>query len=561
MKKIYSGMLFLALTLSLMAFASASLAYNDPTQYSPTSHTYGIPESNVDYAMVNVKGTSSGESACITFNYLESPSYTAPCQSVPYLSWNTETFVNANPSLQVTSITVQGGTHTYIKDFFAYTYDGNSSGTPGTPNIPGTNLTTYCGDGKVNGTEQCDMGLSNGVLCTADYGSSCNYCSSQCKLKTIVGEYCGDGILNLNYERCDDGNRIDNDRCTNECKKPFEVTVEDFVPMVWQCDSRIVMDDATEPGRISADGQTLIERINNYAFEGEQVQWEVLVMDKNGIEKVNDVYVTVDGNKEANCMRINSDNNIGQIESFVSVKDGNGIDPSCNARVDEEQLTEFNSETMAYYLCTLTVETSDSQNDAFYGKKDVTVEVEDIDGQLGTMAEGENWFFNPVIQLSVDGDISFDNMRPGTSSYSSIVKVGNDADRGSGVMLDMFISGTDFYDSSSSGALCPTTNQLSLGNFAYYATNGAYSSSNDLEVGRTCDSEGYCRINYGIGFNDPNPFYNRNEILQANKVGPYYTANLLSPGSEMPIIFRLNLPESCNGDFDEGQIYFWGEAI
>jgi len=128
-------------------------------------------------------------------------------------------------------------------------------------------------------------------------------------------------------------------------------------------------------------------------------------------------------------------------------------------------------------------------------------------------------------------------------------------------MLDMFISGTDFYDSSSSGALCPTTNQLSLGNFAYYATNGAYSSSNDLEVGRTCDSEGYCRINYGIGFNDPNPFYNRNEILQANKVGPYYTANLLSPGSEMPIIFRLNLPESCNGDFDEGQIYFWGEAI
>jgi hypothetical protein len=323
------------------------------------------------------------------------------------------------------------------------------------------------------------------------------------------------------------------------------ITTEQFVPQIWQCnDHRIVMDDGTEPGRISNDSQTLVERINNYAFEGEQVQWTVLAMDKNGIEKIGDVYVALDDNIEANC-KVTTD------------VDSSRIPADCNARILEENITRFDPTTMAYYTCTLTVETPDSM----YGEHEVTVEATDLSGETGKMAEVENWFFNPTISLSVERDISFDNVRPGTSSYSDLVKVGNDADAGSGVLLDMFISGTDFYDSSSSGAKCPSTNQLSLNSFAYHATNGAYSSSNDLEVGRTCDAEGYCQINYGIGFNNPNPFNDKNEILQAHKVGSYYTANVLAPGSKIGLTFRLNLPEPCNGNFDKGQIYFWGEAV
>ena len=29
----------------------------------------------------------------------------------------------------------------------------------------------------------------------------------------------------------------------------------------------------------------------------------------------------------------------------------------------------------------------------------------------------------------------------------------------------------------------------------------------------------------------------------------------------MAVTFRLALPEPCNGDFDTGQLFFWGEAI
>ncbi|MEK6881345.1 MAG: hypothetical protein AABY22_17110, partial [Nanoarchaeota archaeon] len=241
------------------------------------------------------------------------------------------------------------------------------------------------------------------------------------------------------------------------------------------------------------------------------------------------------------------------------------IDSSCNARILEEELESVPDNTAAYYTCILTVETPESM----YGEYWVTVEALDNDDLSGTMDENEYWFFNPVIALSIDGDLTFEEVRPGTQSYSDTLLVGNDADDTSGVMLDMFISGTDFYDSSSSGAKCPTTNQLSLSNFRYFATNGAYSTSGDDQtdsvagdaIQRNRDSEGYVNIDYGIGFNNPNPFYDNMEILQDQKVGPYYTANLLAPGAEMAVTFKLALPEPCNGDFDTGSIYFWGEAI
>jgi hypothetical protein len=322
------------------------------------------------------------------------------------------------------------------------------------------------------------------------------------------------------------------------------IVTEDFPPQVWQCDHRVVYDDGTEPGRISPDGTTLVERLNNYAFEGEQIQWKVLVMDKNGIDKVSDVFATVGDDIEANCQRIND-----------WPRNGAELLDDCNAKISEEEIDTFDSSLMSYYLCTLTVETPESMD----GEYAVTVKAEDLDGLTGEMAESEYWNLNPEIALDIQGELEFTEVRPGTSSYSTSILVGNDAESGSGVLLDMFISGTDFYDKSSSGAKCPTTNQLSLSAFRYYATSGAYSTHTDSRS----DAEGYVPIQYGVGFNDPAPFYNRNEIIQSGTLlgGVYSAGNVLTPGAEMALTFRLNLPEPCNGDFDTGSIYFWGEAI
>jgi len=343
----------------------------------------------------------------------------------------------------------------------------------------------------------------------------------------------------------------------------LDITTEDFAPLVWLCDSRVVLDDATEPGRFSDDGDPLLERINNYAFEGEQISWRVLVMDKNKIDQNIDVYGTVGSTQgEGNDIEVNCLRDEDQPAEGTPLTGSEGDLASCNARIQEENLV-FNPDTMAIFTCTLTVETPISMQ----GEHWITVEAADGDGNLGTMAENEFWFLNPEIALAIDGDLSFSDVRPGTDSYSETLLVGNDAEAGSGVLLDMFISGTDFYDSASSGARCPTTNQLTLDNFRYYVVNGAYSSFDDEEFDvvdgdRDVDAEGYLNIEYGIGFDNPDPFYDNAEILQApNIAGPYYPANILAPGAEMALTFKLSLPEPCNGDFDTGSIFFWGEAI
>ncbi len=331
----------------------------------------------------------------------------------------------------------------------------------------------------------------------------------------------------------------------------FGITIEteDFPPMIWMCGDRQVLDDAIEPGRVSEDGTYMYERTQNYAFEGEQISWNVLVLDKNGIEKIKDVYVSVgpvQGNGEyieANCV----------LDHVLSA--GETLNEQCAAMIDEETLTSALSGSMAYYTCTLTVESPESMHGQYW----IAANVVDLDDQVGTFDENEYWFFNPSISLTMSGlPLNFGTVRPGTTAYSNTITVGNGAETSSGVMLDMFISGTDFTDPSHSGAKCPTTNQLSLSTIRYYAVNGAYST---LQDGRR-DAEGYVGIGYGAGFNMPTAFYGRTEVMHtAVNAAGYYAGNILSPGSEMSVTFKLSLPLPCNGDFSDGHIYFWGEAI
>jgi len=337
------------------------------------------------------------------------------------------------------------------------------------------------------------------------------------------------------------------------------ITTEEFVPEIWLCNNRVVSDDNLEWGRVSQGGDELVERLNNYAFEGEQIQWDVLVMDKNGVEKLKDVRVTagqgVQGPNnpvEANCV----------INSLVTATEQ--LPESCNAKILEENLTTIGYDNVAaLYTCTLTVEPQ------WYNEYWVTIEAIDLDDQAATIDENEYWFFNPLIRIGVEGTLNFVDVRPGTESYSSTILVENDADIGSGVMLDMFIAGQNFYDSSSSLAKCPTSNVLELSNFAYYVTNGAYNSAQDLQVDtavydpiatRAVDVEGYLNIQNGDHFD--RTMYDEAEILQAGpRNGPYYLANVLAPGAEMAMTFRLDLPEPCNGNFDLGALHFYGEAI
>lgn len=68
--------------------------------------------------------------------------------------------------------------------------------------LPGLAWAETCGDGKVEGAEECDDGSAN-----SEFGP----CLPGCK-KAV----CGDGVLSLK-EMCDDGNAVDGDGCSAAC--------------------------------------------------------------------------------------------------------------------------------------------------------------------------------------------------------------------------------------------------------------------------------------------------------------------------------------------------------
>jgi len=99
----------------------------------------------------------------------------------------------------------------------------------GTPNSLGTfldsvSVTCYpgeepqpeCGNGELEGDEECDWGTENGEVCTPGYNDSCDYCSQDCTWVTLEGGYCGNEAIE-GEEECDDGNNEDGDGCSSEC--------------------------------------------------------------------------------------------------------------------------------------------------------------------------------------------------------------------------------------------------------------------------------------------------------------------------------------------------------
>ena len=82
--------------------------------------------------------------------------------------------------------------------------DDGSSGSTG-PYTPAT-TGTYgpCGDGILDEYESCDLGPDND-----DYGA----CTTACRHAV-----CGDGLVHLGFEWCDDGNLVNTDACLVGCR-------------------------------------------------------------------------------------------------------------------------------------------------------------------------------------------------------------------------------------------------------------------------------------------------------------------------------------------------------
>ncbi len=91
-----------------------------------------------------------------------------------------------------------------------------------------------CGDGVVEGDEECDDGGDNGDNAACKSDCTLNFCgdglqgpdeecddgndddTDECP-STCAAASCGDGFVQMDVEECDDGNHVDTDACTSGC--------------------------------------------------------------------------------------------------------------------------------------------------------------------------------------------------------------------------------------------------------------------------------------------------------------------------------------------------------
>lgn len=114
----------------------------------------------------------------------------------------------------------------------------------------------YCGDGLLdqidrdNG-EVCDLGERNG---TDEYGG----CSSDCQFLA----HCGDGIFDAAHEACDDGNTVNGDGCSSECK------IESGYACVVQSSVSVCTEIPCGNGSVEADKNETCDDGNKNADDG-----------------------------------------------------------------------------------------------------------------------------------------------------------------------------------------------------------------------------------------------------------------------------------------------------
>ncbi len=307
-----------------------------------------------------------------------------------------------------------------------------------------------------------------------------------------------------------------------------------------------------------ADGSVIaVQRTQNYAFQGEQIIMQIVCQDRNGHEDLNNVHVIAVPCEYYECVENPDNEGCPEFEEAECYEISRVDDPGAiGARDENGNYISFDPTTMLWYSCEFSVETMNSMHGEFWivpeacdkgSNSDVGVQCTHID-------EAENWCLNPEIQLSYypATGIDFGTVLPGTRAYSNSLHIVNVEDPAcecvsegiGGADLYMMISGTDFYDPANSGARCPYTNALLLENFAYFATQGAYSTWTNFGA----DIEGYDTIPYETG-----DISNREYIIDMNPI--------LHPGNELTITFRLDLPRPCIGNFENGQFLFWGEAV
>jgi hypothetical protein len=165
---------------------------------------------------------------------------------------------------------------------------------------------TYCGDGVKQSPnsegiyEACDSGSDNGKVCVPGYGKTCNYCDSECSLKTVKDGYCGDNIVQQGYEQCE----------TDSQCNDYNVKTSDSC-VSCQCTHNTLCTDECSLGDTKCSGNSLLKCGN---FDSDACL-------EFGVDK--DCYYKTDGDSYYQCESSDSVKYKGVKEGFCNDQPGN----------------------------------------------------------------------------------------------------------------------------------------------------------------------------------------------------------------------------------------------
>jgi hypothetical protein len=312
------------------------------------------------------------------------------------------------------------------------------------------------------------------------------------------------------------------------------------------------------------------ERLNEYAFTGEQIAELVDARDFNGAIDILSAYLQVDGVSIAKCNDITNQitDSCGGAAYCSNCHDKEvcNADPNCawgyywfghlinfdDIPAESMAPQGFDSSFDKLYECILTVTPEMNGNPS-----EVLVQATDEAGATGNSPVQE-WYFNPAIMIDVftnDGQpITFDVGQPGQTVYSlNTLKIKNEAE--GGVDLVAWLAGTDL-TSPEVASKCPYSNVFDV--------EGLLDPS-----GRQYGIEYRCKI--GTFFNNPwNFVQNPNDKLDCTLdccqgakplIPDTGMVSIVANGHTAECWFRLTYPVPCVGDFTDGQILIYARAI
>ena len=211
----------------------------------------------------------------------------------------------------------------------------------------------------------------------------------------------------------------------------------------------------------------------------------------------------------------------------------------------EDTCSLINGAGIGVYECIFTVEPTESMQGEYW----ISVQATDNcgNGCTDNMPGLVSLYLNPEVSLTISsqdafgfmydvgGDLITQGPYAGDTVYTPYFTVENSAAPGSGLYMLLQMYGEDMWDYEYSAAVCPTTNMLDVRNIDYKASH--------LNVQQPW-TEMYRH--------EPNKDYIFDEML----------GNFIGIGDDVTMRLRLNIPNPCEGNFDDGgEIVFVGQVI